>query len=119
MAKKILVVDDDPNVVYYLVGFFHDNGYETCSAANAPEAFEVLQKEKPDLITLDIDMPEVTGPQFYRKYTQMDELKDIPVIVISGMAKPHLAVKKAVAVIEKPFERDELLKIVKGAIGGP
>lgn len=119
MAKKILVVDDDPNVVYYLVGFFNDNGYETCSAANAPEAFEVLQKEKPDLITLDIDMPEVTGPQFYRKYTQMDDLKDIPVIVISGMAKPHLAVKKAVAVVEKPFERNELLKIVKGAIGDP
>ena len=116
---SILVVDDDPNVVYYLVGFFHDNGYETCSAVNAPEAFEVLQKEKPDLITLDIDMPEVTGPQFYRKYTQMDDLKDIPVIVISGMAKPHLAVKKALAVVEKPFERNELLKIVKGAIGDP
>jgi two-component system, cell cycle response regulator DivK len=117
MAKKILVVDDDPNVVYYLVGFFHDNGYETCSAANAPEAFAVLQKEKPDLITLDIDMPEVTGPQFYRKYSTMDELKDVPVIVISGLAKPHLAIKKAIAVVEKPFDRDELLKIVKNAIG--
>jgi CheY-like chemotaxis protein len=117
MAKKILVVDDDPNVVYYLVGFFHDNGYETCSAANAPEAFEVLQKEKPDLITLDIDMPEVTGPQFYRKYTKMDDFKDIPVIVISGLAKPHLAIKKAVAVVDKPFDRDELLNIVKNTIG--
>jgi CheY-like chemotaxis protein len=112
MAKKILVVDDDPNVVYYLVGLFHDNGYETCAAHNAPEAFEVLQKEKPDLITLDIDMPEVTGPQFYRKYTKMDDLKDIP-----GLAKPHLAVKKAVAVVEKPFDRDQLLKIVKDTIG--
>jgi CheY-like chemotaxis protein len=49
----------------------------------------------------------------------MDDLKDIPVIVISGLAKPHLAVKKAVAVVEKPFERDELLQIVKGAIGEP
>lgn len=117
MAKKILVVDDDPNVVYYLVGLFHDNGYETCSAHNAPEAFEVLQKEKPDLITLDIDMPEVTGPQFYRKFTKMDDLKDIPVIVISGLAKPHLAVKKAVAVVEKPFDREQLLKIVKDTIG--
>ena len=117
MAKKILVVDDDPNVVYYLVGFFHDNGYETCSAANAPEAFAVLQKEKPDLITLDIDMPEVTGPQFYRKFSTMDEFKDVPVIVISGLAKPHLAIKKAVAVVEKPFDRAELLKIVKNVIG--
>ena len=117
MAKKILVVDDDPNVVYYLVGLFHDNGYETCAAHNAPEAFDMLQNEKPDLITLDIDMPEVTGPQFYRKYTKMDDLKDIPVIIISGLAKPHLAVKKAVAVVEKPFDRDQLLKIVKDNIG--
>ena len=117
MAKKILVVDDDPNVVYYLVGLFHDNGYETCAAHNAPEAFDVLQQEKPDLITLDIDMPEVTGPQFYRKYTKMDDLKDIPVIVISGLAKPHLAVKKAVAVVEKPFDRDQLLKTVKDTLG--
>ncbi len=117
MAKKILVVDDDPNVVYYLVGLFHDNGYETCAAHNAPEAFDMLQKEKPDLITLDIDMPEVTGPQFYRKYTKMDDLKDIPVIIISGLAKPHLEVKKAVAVVEKPFDREQLLKIVKDTIG--
>jgi CheY-like chemotaxis protein len=117
MAKKIMVVDDDPNVVYYLVGLFHDNGYETCSAFDAPEAFEVLQREEPNLITLDIDMPDITGPQFYRKYTKMDEFKDIPVIVISGLAKPHLAVKKAVAVVEKPFDRDELLKIVKDNIG--
>jgi CheY-like chemotaxis protein len=117
MAKKIMVVDDDPNVVYYLVGLFHDNGYETCAAHNAPEAFEILQKEKPDLITLDIDMPEVTGPQFYRKYTKLDDLKNIPVIVISGLAKPHLAVKKAVAVVEKPFDREQLLKIVKDTIG--
>jgi CheY-like chemotaxis protein len=71
------------------------------------------------LITLDIDMPEVTGPQFYRKFTKMDDLKDIPVIVISGLAKPHLAVKKAVAVVEKPFDREQLLllKIVKDTIG--
>ena len=117
MAKKIMVVDDDPNVVYYLVGLFHDNGYKTCSAHGAPEAFEVLQREEPDLITLDIDMPDITGPQFYRKYTKMDEFKDIPVIVVSGLAKPHLAIKKAVAVIEKPFDRDELLKIVTDHIG--
>ena len=118
MPKKILVVDDDPNVVYYLLGLFHDHGYETCSAANASEAFEVLQREKPDLMTLDIDMPEVTGPQFYRKYTKMDEFKDIPVVVVSGLAKPHLAIKKAVAVVEKPFDRDELLSIVRDHIGG-
>ena len=117
MAKKILVVDDDPNVVYYLVGLFHDNGYETCSASDATEAFDVLQKERPDLITLDLDMPEIAGPQFYRKYSKMEEFQDTPVIVISGLAKPHLSIKKAVAILEKPFDRDELLKIVKDTIG--
>ena len=117
MAKKILVMDDEPTVVEYLVDIFKDNGYETCFAYNAEEGFKVLTKEKPDLITLDLDMPGVKGPLFYRRYSQMDEFKDIPVIVISGLHVPHRAIKKAVAALEKPIDRDELLKIVRDTIG--
>ena len=117
MEKKILVMDDEPTVVDYLVDLFEDNGYATCKAYDAAEGFEVLKKEKPDLITLDLDMPGVKGPLFYRRYTQMDEFKDIPVIVISGLHVPHRAIKKAVAALEKPIDKDELLTIVKDTIG--
>ncbi len=115
MAKKILVIDDDPIIVKYLVNLFNNNGYDTCSAADGVEAFEVLTKEKPDLITLDLDMPEQWGPRFYRKYTKDKELKDIPVVVITGLAGRH-AIKKAVAYVSKPFDPDKLLGIVKAAI---
>ena len=117
MAKKILIIDDDPNIVTYLTDFFGDNGYETCSATDGSEALDVVKKEKPDLITLDLEMPEEWGPRFYRKLSQEKEFKNIPVIVISGLSGGKYAIQKAVASITKPFDRDELLNIVKDTIG--
>ncbi len=116
MAKKILIVDDDPIIVKYIRNVMEDNGYETCSAGNAEEAYGMLQKEKPDLITLDLEMPGEWGPRFYRKMSKEPEFQDIPVIVISGMSGKH-AVKKAVAYLAKPFDPDKLLAIVTKTIG--
>ncbi len=116
MAKKILIIDDDPSIVKYLVKLFTDNGYETYSAADGVEAFDIAKKEKPDLITLDLQMSEEWGTRFYRRLSKDEEIKDIPVIVISGMAGRH-AIKKAVAYIAKPFDPDKLLGIVKKQIG--
>jgi len=117
MAKKILILDDDPMIVDYLQDLFKDNGYETCFAYNAEEGFNVLQREKPDLITLDLDMPKITGPLFYAKLRKMDGLKDIPIIVISGLHVPQRSIKKAVAAMEKPIDRKELMGIVRNTIG--
>jgi CheY-like chemotaxis protein len=117
MAKKILVIDDDPYIVKYLVNIFVDNGYETCTADDGVKALEVLKKEKPDLITLDLDMPKEWGSRFYRKLTKEQEFKHIPIIVISGLQGRHLAVKDAVASLAKPFDPPELLEIVKNTIG--
>ena len=117
MAKKIMVVDDDPAIVEYLVSVFKDNGYETCSASDGEKALDVLEKEKPQLITLDLEMPNEWGPRFYRKYTQKPEFKDIPVIVISGLAGIHLAIRKAVATVNKPFDPQAVVQIVEQTIG--
>lgn len=117
MAKKIMVIDDDPMVVKYLVAVFEDNGYETCSASDGVEGAEVIKSFRPDLITLDLEMHKEWGPRFYRKLTKDKEFQDIPVIVISGLARAELAIKKAAATIKKPFDKDELLKIVKDVIG--
>ncbi|MBW1641458.1 MAG: response regulator [Deltaproteobacteria bacterium] len=116
MKKKILVIDDDPVIVTYLEKLFNDNGYETCAAHDGIEAAEVAKQEKPDLITLDLQMPAEWGPRFYRKLIKNKEFKDIPVIVVSGIDGDH-AIKNAAAFIRKPFNPDELLKIVKNAIG--
>jgi len=117
MAKKIMIVDDDPNIVTYLKDFLGDNGYDTCSASDGSEAMEVVKKENPDLITLDLEMPEEWGPRFYRKLMKEKEFKKIPVIVITGLTGGKYAIQKAVASLTKPFDRDELLKIVKNTIG--
>jgi CheY-like chemotaxis protein len=117
MSKKILVVDDEPHLVKYLTSFLQDSGYETCSATNGEQAFEVMKQENPDLITLDLQMPNETGTRFYRNMTKNPDYKSIPVIVVSGLPGRHLAVSKPFAVFEKPIDRDALLASIKDAIG--
>lgn len=116
MPKKIMVIDDDPIIVSYLETLFQDNGYETCTASDGLQAMDVVQRERPDLITLDLEMPNEWGSRFYRKLSKDQELRKIPIIVITGLAGQH-AVRDAVAYIHKPFDRDKLLGIVKQAIG--
>jgi CheY-like chemotaxis protein len=116
MPKKILIIDDDPIIVKYLKAVFSDNGYETCHASNATEGLDAARWEKPDLITLDIQMPGEWGPRFYRKLRQNYALRKTPVIVISGIDGDH-AVRDAVAFIRKPFDPEQLVGIVKNTIG--
>ena len=61
MAKKILIIDDDPAVVRYLQAVFSDNGYLTCTASSSMEGLEMVRREAPDLITLDLQMPGEWG----------------------------------------------------------
>ncbi len=117
MAKKILIIDDDPIIVKYLKILFDDNGYETLVAYDGKEAEDLVKQSNPDLITLDLEMPKEWGPRFYRKMRKNQNLKDIPVIVISGISNPKHAIKDAVAVIRKPFDEDNVLSIVKRIIG--
>jgi CheY-like chemotaxis protein len=116
MPKKILIIDDDPVIVKYLQAVFSDNGYLTCTASSTMEGLDVVRKEKPDLITLDLQMPGEWGPRFYRKMRKEPDLKDIPVIVISGIDGDH-AIKGAVAFVSKPFDPEKIVGIVKNTIG--
>jgi CheY-like chemotaxis protein len=116
MAKKILIIDDDPVIVKYLETLLQDNGYDTCSASSSMEGLDVVRKEKPDLISLDLQMPGEWGPRFYRKLRKDKKLKDTPIIVVSGIDGDH-AIKDAVAFVAKPFDADKLLGIVKKTIG--
>jgi two-component system, cell cycle response regulator DivK len=111
--KKIMIIEDDPVVSDYLVTLFEDNGYATCSAGSAQEGYEIAKKEQPDLITLDLELPGEWGPRFFRKMSSDKELKNTPVIVISGLSGNQYAISKAVASLSKPFDRDQLLKIVR------
>ncbi|SKA63982.1 DVU0259 family response regulator domain-containing protein [Desulfobaculum bizertense] len=117
MSKKIMIVDDDPSIVEYLTDLFHDNGFATCSAIDSSDALDIVTNEMPDLITLDIEMPGEWGPRFYRRISQDPELRDIPIIVVSGLTGVQHAVNRAVAVVPKPFDPQKLLCIVKETLG--
>lgn len=113
MAKKILIIDDDPAIVKYLENLFRNNGYETCSGVDGIEGIEKLKIKKADLITLDLQMPEEWGTRFYRKLMKNEAYRDIPIIVISGLTGARYAIKKAAAFISKPFDPDHVLATVK------
>ncbi len=117
MAKKILVIDDDPVVVKYLVSIFEDNGYATCTAEDGVDAMKKVEEEKPDLITLDLEMPEEWGTRFYRKLRKNKQYKNLPVLIISGMPSRHLSVRDAIGYLAKPFDPDKVLELVKSSIG--
>jgi CheY-like chemotaxis protein len=119
MARKnILVVDDETDIVEFLRQLLEDNGYEVTPAYDGLEAMERIRERKPDLILLDLQMPEETGTGLYRKLQHKKEFKDVPVIVISGLAGSYLAVSKSVPVIEKPPREENVLEEVRKALGG-
>jgi DNA-binding NtrC family response regulator len=117
MPKTILIVDDDPNIREYLETLLSDNGYETLTAENGEKALEVLAANTPDLITLDIEMPEKTGPWFNRALSRHKEHANIPIIVITGHMGLKYVIPNAVGSLSKPFEQQELLDLVRDTIG--
>lgn len=84
-AKKILIVDDEPDVVAYLTAVLESNGYKSYSAADIKTAMQMIKKLNPDLICLDIVMPKETGISLYIKLQQEKEFSNIPVMIISGI----------------------------------
>ncbi len=118
MAKKILIIDDDPVIVKYLVGIFEDDGYDTCSAINSSDGYDKLIDEKPGLITLDPEIPGEWGRKFYRNMSNNKIARDTPIVVISCMSGKH-TIKKAVTYVAKPFDPDKVITIVRKAIGVP
>ena len=87
MAKKrILAIDDDVSVCEYYETTLKMLGYEIECAANAKKAEESLAKRKPDLILMDIMMPDVDGITMTRELRGDNKTSDIPIIVVSGLA---------------------------------
>ena len=120
MKKRILVVDDEPNIVTYLSTVLQDNGYETLEASDGEEAMRKVQSDRPDLVTLDITMPEMSGVKAYRKLKGDPDLQKIPVVIVTGVAhdfKQFISSRKQVPApegyLEKPIKPEDLLREVK------
>ena len=114
--KKIIVIDDDPHIVTFLTVLLQDNGYDTISAENGKVGLDKTRAEKPDLILLDITMPEKSGVKFYREVRDDEYLKKIPVVMVTGVTvdfKKFISTRRQVpppdGYISKPVDRQELL----------
>ena len=88
LGKRVLIVDDEPDVVTYLQAWFRDRGFETTAAADGAEAWERALAARPDLITLDMSMPDKSGVKVYRQLKDNDELCHVPVIIITAIGEP-------------------------------
>jgi CheY-like chemotaxis protein len=117
MAARILVVDDEEDVRGFLSSLLEDNGYLVETAEDGNQAWRIIQTHPPELILLDLMMPEQTGTGLYRMLHDHKEVRDIPVIVISGLAGRNVAVGKNVPVFDKPIDEDGLLKMIDDMIG--
>ncbi len=119
--KKILVVDDDPYILMSLEFLMIKSGYSVSVARNGTEALDIINKDKPNLILLDIMMPDVDGYSICKKIKASAKLKDIIVVFVSAKSK-DVDIQKgydlgASLYISKPFSTRDLMKDVNRLLG--
>ncbi|MCK5340294.1 MAG: response regulator [Desulfobulbaceae bacterium] len=141
MSKKILIVDDELDMITYISEILEDHGYTSTSAKDGDEGLEVLRREKPDLVLLDLMMPKKSGITMFQELRNDPDLSHIPVVIVTGISdvtgvdfrdhmfkQPLRDEKKFVETtgltkytipdgyIEKPFDPDGLIQVVKDAL---
>jgi DNA-binding response OmpR family regulator len=123
--KRILVIDDDPDIVTFLSTLLEDNGYEAIVARDGVEGLTKTQAERPDVVLLDITMPEKSGVRYYREVREDAELKSIPVIIVTGVAtefERFISTRKKVpppdGFIFKPVDKQKLLDMISRLLPG-
>ena len=116
MAKRILVVDDDENILSLERTILEQKGFDVTSAGGGVEALKLLAEKTFDLVLLDVMMPEVDGFTVCRKIKEDPRLKDVPVIFLTakggGEALAEGFESGAIMYINKPFTANKLLTIV-------
>lgn len=117
--KKIMVIDDDRELVTFMTLLLEDNGYATIPSYDGQEGLERTRAERPDLILLDITMPEKSGVKYYREVRSDPDLKTIPVVIVTGIAQDFerfISTRSQVpppdAYFSKPVNKQELLDTI-------
>ena len=118
-----LVVEDEPDVAEYIAAVLTDEGFRVIVAADGIDATRQLRAHRPDLVTLDISLPEQSGVRCYREIKEDAELAATPVVMVTGV---HREFKRFIhrrrqvpppeGFVAKPFTAAELLEAVRGAL---
>jgi two-component system phosphate regulon response regulator PhoB len=130
--KKVLIVDDEMDMRIFLSTLLQTSGYRPIIASNGEEGIQKARQHKPAAIILDVLMPKAGGVQMYRQVKTDENLKKIPVIMISAIAKKTFfhsmqmlnryrgqSVPEPEAYIEKPPETEELLQTLEKCLNSP
>jgi CheY-like chemotaxis protein len=129
MAKKILIVDEEPDLVTFLSTLLSGVGYEIITASDAEEGLEKVRSEKPDLISLDLLLPHKTGINLLQELRTNEETSSIPIVVVTGFHRENVPqidfkewlqgsfAKPPEAYIEKPVDKKTFLAAIRREIG--
>jgi two-component system, OmpR family, phosphate regulon response regulator PhoB len=130
MGKRVLVVDDDPDVRLFNTTVLEENGYSPEEAVNGEEALQAIRSAPPDLVMLDVLMPRQSGIRLYRTLKTDPALKAVKIILLSGIARASFLksqqaltefggqpVPEPEFYLEKPVDAEVLAAAVKKAIG--
>ena len=116
---RVLVVDDDPSIRRMIVAALKRDGYTFLEAANGRDALDIMRSEHPDVVVLDLMMPILSGWDVLQERQNEEELKRIPVIIVSANRDPELATavdSGICAFLPKPFDIGALSALVKTCI---
>ena len=129
MSKRVLAVDDDPDIIMFVKTVLEENGYIPLIAKNGDTGLSIARDESPDLIILDVLMPRQSGIRMYRELKDDETLRNIPVIILSGIARRTFLrsqealtefgdqpVPEPEVYMEKPVEPAELAEAIKDLI---
>ena len=119
LRKKILIVDDEEDIRTYLSTLLGDQGFETLVAKDGDEAWKQVEANPPDLISLDISMPQKSGIKFYREMKADDRWKKIPIVIVTGVSedmRKFLSSRHQVpppeGYLAKPINQEEILALI-------
>lgn len=123
LMARVLVIDDDPNILRNVTEILEDEGHEVLQAGGGKSALDLIEQREPDLIVSDVYMPDMDGIELLIRL--QTERPEIPVVAVSGgghMPKEELlgnaSMLGAVAVLEKPFTVEGLIEVVNRALEG-
>jgi two-component system response regulator VicR len=122
LVKRIMIVDDEPDTVDLVKLVLETEGYETSVAYSGQEALDKINVERPDLVLLDIMMPQLDGWAVRKEIVENEDTKDIPVVMLTAKAQPldkmiGLHVVGVTDYITKPFGRQDLIDRVRKVLG--
>ena len=120
--KKVVCIEDEPEMIDLVKLILGRKGFDLVGAVGGREGLETVRKLKPDLVLLDLMMPDMDGWEVYQQMKADDELKAIPVIVVTAKAQSidkvlGLHIAKVDDYVTKPFGPQELLQSVKKVLG--